>query len=327
MPTPNVNLASRYSAKVDERFAIASQAALALNQDYRFAGVRTVNVYSIPVVPLNDYTRSGQFRYGNPTDLENSLQELTVTRDRAFSFIIDRADRNQTQMSMDAGRALSREIREVVVPEYDAYVFRKMALTACANNNTASATATKANAYELFLNAQEALGDANVPDSGRVCFCSYKFANLLKQDPAFMRYGDLSQLMLTKGVMGEVDGTRIVKVPASRLPTGAAFILTHPVAACAPKQLEDYKIHDNPPGISGWLVEGRVLYDCFILNEKANAIWYHGAAVSDSAGSGSGSGSGNDSGSGSGSGNDSGSGSGSGDSGSGSGSGDSGSGG
>ena len=280
MSAPNVNLASRYAAKVDERFAIASQAALALNHDYRFAGVRTVNVYSIPTVPLNNYTRSGQSRYGNPADLENSLQELTVTQDRAFSFIIDRADRDQSQMTMDAGRALSREIREVVVPEYDAYVFRKMALTACAKRNTATTSATKSNAYELFLNAQEALGDNNVPDTGRVCFCSYRFANLLKQDPAFMRYGNMSQLMLSKGVMGEVDGTRIVKVPASRLPTGAAFILTHPVAACAPKQLEDYKIHDNPPGISGWLVEGRVLYDCFILAEKADAVWYHGTAVS-----------------------------------------------
>lgn len=292
MSTPNVNLASRYSAKVDERFAVASQAALALNNDYRFAGVRTVNVYSIPVVPLNDYTRSGSSRYGSPTDLENSLQELTVTKDRAFSFIIDRADRNQSQMTMDAGRALSREIREVVVPEYDAYVFRKMALTACAKGNTATTAATKSNAYELFLNAQEALGNANVPDTGRVCFCSYKFANLLKQDPAFMRYGNASQLMLSKGVLGEVDGTRIVKVAASRLPTGAAFILTHPVAACAPKQLEDYKIHDNPPGISGWLVEGRILYDCFILNEKAGAVWYHGAAVTDSSASGGSSGDG-----------------------------------
>ena len=281
MSNPTVNLASRYSGKVDERFAVASQAALALNQDYRFAGVRTVNVYSIPTVQLTDYTRSGQSRYGTPTDLENSVQELTVTRDRAFSFIIDRADRNQTQMTMDAGRALSREIREVVVPEYDTYVFRKMALTACAKENTAATVVTKSNAYELFLNAQEALGNHDVPDTGRVCFCSYRFANLLKQDPAFMRYGEISQLMLNKGVMGEVDGTRIVKVPASRLPTGAAFILTHPIAACAPKQLEDYKIHDNPPGISGWLVEGRVLYDCFILDQKADAVWYHGTAVSD----------------------------------------------
>ena len=92
-----------------------------------------------------------------------------------------------------------------------------------------------------------------------------------------MKYGDASQQMLVRGVIGEVDGCKIVKVPASRLPNGAAFLITHPIAATAPKQLEEYKIHDNPPGVSGWLVEGRVIYDCFVLNEKADAIYYHGS--------------------------------------------------
>ena len=117
-----------------------------------------------------------------------------------------------------------------------------------------------------------------MPDSGRVCFCSYKFANLLKQDSAFMIQSQRSKEMVDRGVMGDIDGVKIVKVPASRLPVGAAFILTHPVAATAPKQLWEHKIHDNPPGLSGWLVEGRVLYDCFVLNEKKSAIFYHGTA-------------------------------------------------
>jgi hypothetical protein len=122
----------------------------------------------------------------------------------------------------------------------------------------------------------ETLGNQNVPDKGRVAFCSYKFANLLKQDPAFMKYGNLSQEMVIKGVIGECDGCKIVKVPSGRLPAGCSFILTHPIAATGPKQLEEYKTHDNPPGISGWLVEGRVIYDCFVLDEKVCAVYYQG---------------------------------------------------
>ena len=158
-------------------------------------------------------------------------------------------------------------------------VFNTIAKAAYDNGNTASTAASKSNAYELFLNAQETLGNKNVPDKGRVCFCSYKYANLLKQDPSFVRYGNMSQEMLLKGIMGEVDGVKIVKVPASRLPEGCSFILTHPIATVAPKQLEDYKIHDNPPGINGWLAEGRFIYDCFVLNNKADAIFYHGNAI------------------------------------------------
>lgn len=157
-------------------------------------------------------------------------------------------------------------------------MFKTLAAEATTRGNTDATAATKDNAYSLFLNAMEKLGNANVPDKGRVCFCSYKYANLLKQDPAFMKYGDSSQEMILKGVIGEVDGCQIVKVPSGRLPAGCSFILTHPMAATAPKQLEDYKTHDNPPGISGWLVEGRVIYDCFVLAEKACSVFYQGGA-------------------------------------------------
>lgn len=270
------NLATKYSTVVDERFTRESQAMLALNNDYEFKGDKTVKVYSIPVVPMVDYTRSGTSRYGTPTDLSRNVQTLTVTKDRAFTFIIDAGDKIQSEMVSDAGRSLSRQLSEVWVPEFDTYVFKTLAAAAQANGNYASTALTTSNAYAAFLAGMERLGDMNVPDKGRVAFCTYKFANLLKQDPAFMKYGDQSQEMILKGVIGEVDGCKIVKVASSRLPAGAAFILTHPVAATAPKQMEEYRIHDNPPGISGWLVEGRFIYDCFVLNEKANAIYYHG---------------------------------------------------
>lgn len=174
---------------------------------------------------------------------------------------------------------MSRQLREVIVPEYDTYVFATLAKAATDNGHADATEASAENAYELFLNAQEVLGNTNVPDKGRVAFCSYKYANLLKRDSAFMKYGNMSQEMVIKGILGEVDGTKIVKVPASRLPAGCSFILTHPIAATAPKQLEEYKIHDNPPGVSGWLVEGRFIYDCFVLNEKADAIFYQGQAI------------------------------------------------
>ena len=271
-----INLATKYSTVVDERFARESQAMLALNNDYEFKGDKTVKVFSIPVVPMTDYVRNGMTRYGTPTDLARNVQTLTVNKDRAFTFIIDAGDKIQSEMVSDAGKALSRQLREVWVPEFDTYVFKTLAAAAQANGNYASTALNAQNAYAAFLDGMERLGNFNVPDAGRVAFCTYKFANLLKQDPAFMKYGDQSQEMILKGVIGEVDGCKIVKVPSSRLPAGAAFIITHPIAATAPKQMEEYRIHDNPPGISGWLVEGRFIYDCFILNEKANAVYYHG---------------------------------------------------
>jgi hypothetical protein len=85
----------------------------------------------------------------------------------------------------------------------------------------------------------------------------------------------MAQKMLINGQVGEVDGVKIVKIPSSYFPANTDFILTHPVATVAAEKLEDYKTHDNPVGINGWLVEGRKRYDAFVLANKKNAIVIH----------------------------------------------------
>ena len=52
------------------------------------------------------------------------------------------------------------------------------------------------------------------------------------------------------------------------------FVLAHPSATVAPVKLDEYKIHQDPPGISGSLVEGRICYDAFVLENKKKALYY-----------------------------------------------------
>ena len=159
-----MNLAVAYAKQVDERFYRESQAMMATNNEYKFTGEKTVNVYSIPVVPMNDYSRSGSSRYGTPSDLTRNVQSLTVNKDRSFTFIIDKGDKIQSEMVSDAGKALARQIREVCVPEFDTYVFAKLAAAATARGNFATTAITKSNAYEMFLQGEEFLGNHNVPE-------------------------------------------------------------------------------------------------------------------------------------------------------------------
>lgn len=62
---------------------------------------------------MKDYQRTGTSRYGTPDDLTRTIQTLKLTKDRAFTFIIDKGDKIQTEMVSDAGKALARQIREV----------------------------------------------------------------------------------------------------------------------------------------------------------------------------------------------------------------------
>jgi len=274
-----VNLASKYSKKVDERFSLLSVTEnIGLNTDYEWSGVKTITVYNIDTVPMNNYTRSGTSRYGTPTELGDTKTDYTLSKDRSFTFTIDRGNATEQLMVKSAGKALARQIKEVVVPEIDIYRLNAWATTAIANSHTATAAVTASNAYTKFLDAQEALDEDKVPQTGRICYVTPKFYNLLKQDDSFIKAGDLSQKMLINGQVGEVDGVKIIKVPSSYLPSNTAFLLIWPRCSVSPKKLEDYKTHDNPPGINGWLVEGREIYDCFVLTAKKDAIFVHQTA-------------------------------------------------
>ena len=84
----------------------------------------------------------------------------------------------------------------------------------------------------------------------------------------------MGQEMRLRGVISVLDGASVVKVPAVRLPENFGFMLAHPSATVAPTKLEDFRIHQDPPGISGALVEGRIVYGAFVLDNKAKAIYY-----------------------------------------------------
>jgi len=267
-----MNYAEKYSQIVDERFKLGPITAGITNNDYDWIGVATVAVYSIPTAAMNNYTLSGTSRYGTPAELQNDIQELTLSRDRSFTFTIDRKSHDDTMMVMEAGRALRRQIDEIVIPELDTYRIAALASGAVAAQVHDNAAATASNAYEKFLALQEDLDNAKVPQGGRFALVTPKYLNLLKLDPNFIKKGDMSQQIAINGVVGEVDGVYIIKAPTSYFPTKVNCILTNRLVMPSPVKLQDYKIHQDPPGINGWLVEGRIRYDAFILNEKKNAI-------------------------------------------------------
>lgn len=267
-----VNYAEKYSPNVDERFKLGSLTAGIVNNDYDWIGVSTVKVYSIPTVAMNNYSLTGQSRYGTPTELGNEEQEMTITRDRSFTFTIDRKSYDDTMMTMEAGRALRRQIDEVVIPEVDTYRIGKLVSGADASHVLKTTAVTADNAYEMFLSVQELLDDAKVPQGGRVCLCTPGYYKLLKLDDNFIKKGDMAQEIALTGLVGEVDGVPVVKAPTSYFPENTNFIITNAIVMPAPVKLTEYKIHTDAPGISGWLVEGRIRYDAFVLDQKKPAI-------------------------------------------------------
>ena len=267
-----VNLAEKYSSKIDEVMMNGALSEASINKDYEFSGAKAVKVYSFDTVEMNDYQREGTNRYGTPEELPDNTQEMILTQDKSFTFTIDKGNRIDTPEGVrDAGTALRRQIEQKIKPMIDKYRFTKIAEGA-AHVFFATEGVSSTTAYSIFLDANEAIDEDDVPSEGRVANVSPKFLKELKKDENFIKSGDSSQKMLISGQVGEVDGVAIVKVASSRLPAGCLFEITHKAATTSPIKLAEYKIHQDPPGISGQLAEGRVYFDAFVLDKKKNMI-------------------------------------------------------
>lgn len=271
-----VSLVTEFLPYVDEMFSTEAKKSLVTNNDFTWTGAHTVKVYKISTATMNDYdregTNEGNSRYGTVASLNATTEEFTLSKDRSFTFAIDKMDNDETAQQLAGASALARQEREVIIPEVDTYVFNKMCTGA--GNAPSAIELTETNIYDEILKASEALDNAEAPDTGRVLIVTPTTYKLLKQCPDITLDSDVAQEQRLQGVIAMVDGLSVVKVPAKRLPAQFGFMVCHKVATVAPVKLEDYKVHSDPPGISGDLVEGRIVYDAFVLENKKNAIYY-----------------------------------------------------
>ena len=272
-----IELVEKYLPYVDEQFTTESKKEILTNQDFSFSGGHTVKIYKVSTGAMNDYGRKGAAggnwsRYGAVESLEATTQSMTLTKDRSFTFAIDALDEDETGDTLEAASALARQIGEVVIPEVDTYTMNAMCKLAGIKPN--AVTLTKENIYTEIITGNNAMDNAEVPETGRVLVVTPAIYLLMKQCKDIVMETDIGNEMRIRGVIANLDGLTVVKVPATRLPENFGFMIAHPCATVAPTKLESYKTHQNPPGINGSLVEGRIVYDAFVLNNKKKAIYY-----------------------------------------------------
>lgn len=275
-----INLASKYEKKVAERFSARSKTDAYVGKDYDFIGVKSINIYSVDTVSMTDYTRSGTNRFGTLTELGDTKQELTLTKDRAFTFSIDAGNASQQFNIKQANACLKRQIDEVITPEIDKY-----RLNAWVSGNTGTTSTavtvpsandgalTKANIVEKIFTANANMTDKNVPIDGRVLFISELDFLKFKLSDQVTGTDGIAAENLRRGYRGTIDGVSVVTVPSSYMPTNVNFILKHKSATVDPMTLKNYRIHKNPMGVDGDVVEGRIIYDSFVISTKKDGIY------------------------------------------------------
>lgn len=271
-----INLVTKFTDHVDELFTAESKKSLLTNNDYDWTGAHTIKVHKVNTVSMNDYDRAGTgkntSRFGVLGKVENELEEFTLRKDRSFTFVIDKMDKDETGGVLSGASALARQQREIIIPEVDTYTYGVMA--ANAGTKVVDVTLTESNIYDEIIKGTEHLDDEDVPDTARVLTVVPEVYRMMKKCPGLSLDCDVTEKQRLNGVIAMVDGMDVVKISKKRMPANAGFMICHPVATVAPTKLEDYRVHQDPPGISGELVEGRIVYDAFVLDNKKKAIYY-----------------------------------------------------
>lgn len=271
------NYAASHLKALDERFYLESKTDIIVNKGglrVEFNGKNSVTIYSVDTVAETDYIRSGTNRFGSLVELGTGTQTFTLSQDKSFTFSVDRGNLEDSMMAQEVGKAVKRQVREVSIPTTDIYRLSVLSAYAIANSQgviggTASSNTT---AYQNVLTQQAELDDDLVPSEGRVLYVTPAFHNLLKRDPEFVRDCDTTYKDLKKGIIGEVDGLKIVKCPTSYFVTNFEFMIVHEELLLAPTKFDSVRVLTDVQGIDGSVAEGRRYYDAFIPAEKGTAV-------------------------------------------------------
>ena len=268
------NYATKYSPNVAERFKKASITDAAAGHEYSFAGAKTVVVSSINVVDLVDFDRNGAGnRFGAPTNLGDTKQEMQMTQDKAFAFAIDAGDNSDQAIDKAAGAALRRQIDEVVIPTLDKYRLAKWAEGAgTVKMSGGSAALTKSTILGTIIALGGEMSNALVPEENRTLYVPIKNYQLLVQADAVVNLDKMGQTAVEKGVVGMIDRNKVVPVPDGWFPEGVEFLIKYKGCTADPVKLQNYHVRKDAQGYDGPVVEGRIYYDSFVLDAKKAGV-------------------------------------------------------
>lgn len=267
-----INLASKYADQIAEVFTRGSFVKGRTANTFDLTGVKTLKVYTPITVEETDYVREGMNRYGTPTEMQDTVQELSMTQDKAFTLTIDKGNNLDQNLSKRAADMLRLQLNEKSTPAADRYALRRFARMAGTVEEAAEAP-TKSNIVSMIARGAQVLDDALVPDENRYLYLTSALYKLVCTSDEFTGIPTIGEKSIAKGIAGEIFGMQIVRVPQSYMPQDCYCIITHKDAVLLPYKISDAKVHNDPVGVSGALIEGRHYYDAFVLGAKAAGVY------------------------------------------------------
>lgn len=284
-----INLVTEYQKKLADHFSIGSKTDAYAGKAYEFSGVKEIKIYTIDDITLGTYNRNGDattggFRFGKITEVEDTIQTLSMQEEAAFTKSIDKANAGEQYNIKRATQVLQAADRRVIRPTIDKARLAKWAagngLTTgnTIQTNATPAALTKANIVEAIFNASAALSDQMVPLDNRVMFISELDYVKFKLADVVMGGAQLNANAVRRGERGTIDNVTVVTVPSNYMPTNTGFIMKYKGATVDPIKLKTLRVQKEPLGINGDVLECYFQYDAFVLDAMCKGVYAYKTA-------------------------------------------------
>lgn len=266
-----INLVTKYQSHLAGLYTANSFVKGKTSKEWDWNGSEHIRILSVVTQPLSNYNINATAnRYGTPSEVQDTMQDLAVAQDKSFSMIVDKRNLKQGGMLKRAGEVLNREVKEQVVPFIDKYAIGQWAKNA---GKVAAATATlsKTNIIEHLVAIEDEMSDGLVPLEGRYALMPNATVSLFRQ--SLMALDNITDRLLLKGIVGKLGTLNIIGVPATWMPTNTEVLAWQTRSVVLPEQIAEAKIHEDAPGFSGALLEGRYLFDAHVIGTYANGVY------------------------------------------------------
>ena len=215
---PNLNYAEQWSTELLEILMQGTLTSPFVTTNVRWLDAKTFHFTQLSTSGYKNHNRNGGWNRG---DYVQKDVPFTVTHDRDISFIVDKADVDETNATASI-QNISRTFEQTqVVPETDALFFSKVAQAAQKtegyHGSTAASTYTNAKVFKML---KEILGKGKLrrykANGSLIVYVTSAIMDALEQSTEFTRKIEMTQI--AEGGMGidtrvtEIDGVPIMEV-------------------------------------------------------------------------------------------------------------------
>jgi hypothetical protein len=287
---PITNYVTKFESQLVKKFKRELLTTDLTTQDekIRFVGARDVRISSLVMSGYKDHSRNGGFNRGSFTD---PFQTLTLQHDRDIEFFVDTMDVDETNQEVSAANLTNDFVEDQAIPETDVYRLSKInAEFKALGGGVDTSVLTEANILAKIDDYNEALDEAQVPQSGRILYITPAIKTLLKNATGITRQINVSPGggSVNRNVTS-LDELKIMSIPSDRMKSVYNFadgfvpgetavqqnlILLHPKAVIA--TIKHSYIRLWAPGThtsgDGYLYQNRSYQDLFVIANRVEGI-------------------------------------------------------